>query len=84
MEPRQSHPTAIAVLRQELNRNRVRTCLGVRAWLAREIWAWRTLVAKTKQVGRSAITGQFVPIKYTQQHPRTTEIERVRVGTRKK
>ncbi len=39
---------------------------------------------KTKLVGRSSITGKFVPLSYTNQHPRTTEKEHVLVGTRKK
>lgn len=39
---------------------------------------------KTKLVGRSSVTGKFVPLRYTDKHPRTTEKEHVRVGTRKK
>jgi len=38
---------------------------------------------KTKLVGRSSITGKFVPLRYTDQHPRTTEKEHVRVGTKR-
>lgn len=40
-------------------------------------------MAKTIEKGRSAITGQFVPIKYAQQHPNTTVVEKVKVGPTK-
>ena len=35
------------------------------------------------QRGRSAKTGQFVPIEYAQKHPDTTVVEKVKVGPTK-
>ncbi|WP_256378302.1 hypothetical protein [Palleniella intestinalis] len=37
-------------------------------------------MARTVEKGRSAITGQFVSIEYTQKHPSTTVVEKVKVG----
>jgi hypothetical protein len=34
----------------------------------------------TKTVGRSSVTGKFVPVDYAKQHPRTTEVERIKKG----
>lgn len=33
----------------------------------------------TTIIGRSSITGKFVPVKYAQQHPKTTEVERIKI-----
>ena len=38
----------------------------------------------TKVVYRSAVTGQFVPQRYVQNHPRTTEREHVPTSNPKK
>ncbi len=38
----------------------------------------------TKPVDRSAVTGRFVTGRYAQQHPRTTEHERVPISNPKK
>jgi len=35
-----------------------------------------------KLVGRNSINGRFVPLSYTDRHPRTTEKEHVTVGKR--
>ncbi len=40
-------------------------------------------MAKTVEKGRSAKTGQFVSIKYAQQNPSTTVVEKVKVGPTK-
>lgn len=40
-------------------------------------------MAKTVEKGRSAKTGQFVPIDYAQKHPSTTVVEKVKVGPTK-
>lgn len=37
-------------------------------------------MSKTVEKGRSAKTGQFVPIEYAQKHPDTTVVEKVKVG----
>jgi hypothetical protein len=37
-----------------------------------------------RTVARSSVTGRFVKKSYAKTHKRTTEIERVRVGGRKK
>jgi len=78
---------ARVTLRQELNSNREPHKTGVCphspfGYPARP--QRRATVSKVKLVGRSSITGQFVPLRYTDKHPRTTEKEHVRVGTRKK
>lgn len=36
--------------------------------------------AKTKVICRSSITGRIVSKKYAKTHPKTTEVERVRIG----
>ena len=41
-------------------------------------------MARTIEKGRSAETGQFVSIKYAQQHPNTTGAEKVKVGPPKR
>lgn len=41
-------------------------------------------MARTIEKGRSAETGQFVSIKYAQQHPNTTVVEKVKVGPLKR
>jgi hypothetical protein len=40
-------------------------------------------MSKTVEKGRSAKTGQFVPIEYAQKHPDTTVVEKVKVGPTK-
>ena len=40
-------------------------------------------MAKTVPVGRDAGTGRFVPIDYAKAHPKTTVIEKVKVGPTK-
>ncbi len=40
-------------------------------------------MSKTTDKGRSAKTGQFVPISYAKTHPSTTVIEKVKVGPTK-
>ena len=30
------------------------------------------------KVGRSSVSGRFVPVKYAEKHPSTTEIERIK------
>jgi len=37
-----------------------------------------TKKGSTSTVGRSSITGKFVPVKYAEQHPKTTEVERIK------
>lgn len=37
-------------------------------------------MARTVEKGRSAETGQFVPIDYAKKHPKTTVVEKVKVG----
>lgn len=37
-------------------------------------------MAKTIKIGRSAITGRFVPVKVAKAHPTTTVVEKVKVG----
>jgi hypothetical protein len=39
---------------------------------------------RKRTVARSSVTGKFVKKGYAKTHKRTTEIERVRVGRRKK
>lgn len=41
-------------------------------------------MAKTSERGRSADTGKFVPIKYAESHPKTTTVEKIKVGPVKK
>lgn len=41
-------------------------------------------MAKTVQIGRSAITGRFVTKSYANSHPSTTVVEKVKVGPIKK
>ena len=41
-------------------------------------------MARTVEKGRSAETGQFVPIDYAKKHPKTTVIEKVIVGPPKR
>ena len=41
-------------------------------------------MARTIEKGRSTETGQFVSIKYAQQHPNTTVVEKVKVGPPKR
>ena len=36
-------------------------------------------MARTVEKGRSAETGQFVPIDYAKKHPKTTVVEKVKV-----
>lgn len=37
----------------------------------------------TKKVARSAITGQFVTKPYAVRHPKTTEMERIKIPSKK-
>ena len=41
-------------------------------------------MARTVEKGRSAETGQFVPIDYAKKHPKTTVVEKVKVGPPKR
>ena len=41
-------------------------------------------MARTVEKGRSAETGQFVPIDYAKKHPKTTVDEKVKVGPPKR
>lgn len=38
------------------------------------------IMAKTTEKARSAITGKFVTEKYAESHPKTTVVEKVKVG----
>lgn len=40
-------------------------------------------MSKTVEKGRDAETGRFVPIKEAQKHPKTTVVEKVKVGPTK-
>ena len=40
-------------------------------------------MARTVNKGRSAETGKFVPISYAQKHPKTTVVEKIKVGPTK-
>jgi hypothetical protein len=42
-----------------------------------------TEMARTVQKARSAETGRFIPMKEAEQHPRTTVVEKVKVGPTK-
>jgi hypothetical protein len=46
--------------------------------------AGKTPTTPKKVVYRDSESGQFVPQRYAEQHPRTTERERVRTGNDKK
>jgi hypothetical protein len=41
-------------------------------------------MAKTINVGRSSVTGKFVPPAYVKTHKSTTETETIRIPTKKK
>ncbi len=40
-------------------------------------------MSKTVKKGRDAITGHFVPLEYAEKHPKTTVIEKIKVGPTK-
>ncbi|MCH3994434.1 MAG: hypothetical protein LKE54_13430 [Prevotella sp.] len=39
---------------------------------------------KIKKIGRDAITGRFIPINEAKKHPKTTVIEKIKVGRARK
>ena len=40
-------------------------------------------MARTSERARSAINGQFVPMDYAEKHPKTTVVEKLKVGPTK-
>jgi len=39
--------------------------------------------AKTRKIGRDAVTGHFIPVEKARQRPSTTVVETVKIGTKK-
>ena len=39
--------------------------------------------SNTGKVGRSSISGKYVPVSYAKQHPKTTEIEKIKRSGKK-
>ena len=42
------------------------------------------IMPKTKKIGRDAITGRFIPINVAKKRPKSTVIEKIKVGRAKK
>ena len=42
------------------------------------------IMLKTKKIGRDAITGRFIPINVAKKCPKSTVIEKIKVGRAKK
>ena len=41
-------------------------------------------MSKTVKVGRDAGTGRFIPVKEAEKHPKTTVVEKVKIGPTKR
>jgi hypothetical protein len=44
----------------------------------------KSIMARTVEKARSAETGRFIPMKEAEKHPRTTVVEKVKVGPTKR